>query len=126
MRARAEHYLAGETPTRRALSDEARYYNANTIDKILWDGELTSDKTCIENAFVDHYTSLFSPAVPNVEQFKKDFLPLMPRLDAEVKDTLEEPITLVEVERAIAELKGGKAPGPDGLGAAFYKFFQTS
>lgn len=125
VRARAEHFLAGAAPTKRAISDEARYSKANTINEIMLDGQLTRDKKGIEEAFVQHYTSLFSPGFADIEAFKKDFLPSMPRLDDEVKNRLEEPITLGEVERAIGNLKGGKSPGPDGLGAAFYKRFAS-
>lgn len=125
VRARAEHYLAGEAPTKRAISDEARYAKANAINEIVVEGELTRDKKVIEDAFVKYYTSLFRPAFPNIEDFKKDFLQFMPRLDDEVKNNLEETITLGEVETAIGNLKGGKSPGPDGLGAAFYKRFSN-
>lgn len=47
----------------------------------------------------------------------------MPRLDDDIKKRLDESITLAEVEGAVRNLKGGKSPRPDGLGAAFYKKF---
>lgn len=56
--------------------------------------------------------------------FQSFFLPLMPKLADELKERLEQPITLGEVEKAIDDLKGGKSPGPDGLGAEFYKVFK--
>lgn len=34
------------------------------------------------------------------------------------------PISVLEIRRAIDDLSSGKSPGPDGLGAAFYKAFK--
>ena len=48
----------------------------------------------------------------------------MPKLTDDLKKRLEQPITLGEVEKAIENLKPGKSPGPDGLGAEFYKAFK--
>lgn len=40
-----------------------------------------------------------------------------------MREELERPISLGEIQTAISELKVGKSPGPDGLGADFYKRF---
>lgn len=123
IRARAEGLLAGEMPTKRALSDEMRYAKRNKIEEILWQGHVTKDVENIKTAFIEHYTNLFSTAYPCTERFRQDYLKFMPRLEDEVKVQLEEPITLQEIEAAIGDLKVGKAPGPDGLSAEFYKKF---
>lgn len=125
VRARAEGLLAGERPTKRALSDEMRYAKKNSIVEILWQGQVTRDAENISRAFVEHYASLFSTAYPHAEKFKQVYLKLMPRLEDEVRCQLEEPVTLQEIETAIGDLKVGKAPGPDGLSAEFYKKFSA-
>lgn len=41
----------------------------------------------------------------------------------EEKNKSEEKITVEEIEEAITQTKSGKAPGPDGYTAKFYKIF---
>lgn len=48
----------------------------------------------------------------------------MPQLSQETKKNLESPITVSEIENAIDRFPPGKSPGPDGLGAAWYKAFK--
>ena len=47
----------------------------------------------------------------------------LPKLQAEVKEDLANPITRREVSVALNKLKGKKAPGVDGLPAEFYNIF---
>lgn len=125
IRARAERLWLGETPTKRSLSDEKRYASQNNIIEIQYGASMTREKELIERAFVEHYQDLLGHSKRVEEGFDREFLPLMPKLDAEVKASLEVPISLQEIERAIDELTPGKSPGPDGLGAAFYKAFKS-
>lgn len=46
---------------------------------------------------------------------------LMPSLSPEIRDILEEPITLPKLQAALNSAKAGKALGPDGLTATYYK-----
>lgn len=124
VRARAERLWNGETPTKRALSDEKRYATKKEIEAIIYQNEETSEPTMIERAFVAHYRELLGSKKKLEKGFERDFLNLMPRLEEDIKANLELPITLREIEDAIDGLGAGKAPGPDGLGAAFYKAFK--
>lgn len=124
VRARAERLWLGETPTKRALGEEKRQAVKKEIKEIRYKNEATRDKELIKKAFVECYQRLLSPKIKDTVAFRNDFLSLMPRLDDEVRETLERPISLHEVEQAIDELSTGKAPGPDGLGAAIYKTFK--
>lgn len=45
----------------------------------------------------------------------------MPKLSAEVNKTLEDPITLTELQTAIGATKPGKASGTDGFTLQYYK-----
>lgn len=121
VRARAERFITGEAPTKRALSLEKRYARRNEITEVECDGAVTSDRVEIERAFFDYYCTLFAASPVDVESFKRDFLPLMPRLDNATKEVLEATITAEDVLFAIEALNPGKSPGPDGLSAAFYK-----
>lgn len=78
----------------------------------------------IERAFYEHYREFLGQARSIEGGFATTFLPLMPKLDEEIRAGLEAPISLSEIESAIDDLTLGKSPGPDGLGACFYKTFK--
>lgn len=124
IRARAEKLWAGEKPSKRALGDEKRYATKNEIKQINFRNKATSDKESIESAFVEHYTTLFGRERQIEPGFAHCFLANMPRLEDDVRARLDEPISLQEIEAAIDELAAGKSPGPDGLGAGFYRGFK--
>lgn len=124
VRARAEALTAGEVPTKRALRLEKTYASRNQIHEIEWNGNLVMDNFSIADVFFQHYQALFSLRKVDVPKFKNAFLGVMPQLDDELKERLEQPISKEEVYRAIDNLNNGKSPGPDGLSAAFYKAFK--
>lgn len=125
LRARAERVWLGETPTKRALSEEKRYAMTKEVKEIVYQGQLTNDGEMIERAFVDYYSTLLSKRTSEISAFKSEYLPLMPKIDGELKDALERPISVAEIEKAIDDLSVRKSPGPDGLGAAIYKIFKV-
>lgn len=124
VRARAERFLLGEAPTKRALSSEKRYARRNVIAEIVSDGVVYNDQSNIERCFCEHYEKLFARHPVDVVKFKEEFICLMPKLAEETIESLARDITVEEVRRAIDELNTGKTPGPDGLSAAFYKKFK--
>lgn len=124
VRARSEKLVVGETPTKRALSDEKKYARGNEIAEVEYSGNLARDQHAIKEAFVDYYSRLFALSTPKNPSFRKDFLPEVPQLDSELTASLEREIDVKEVEKAIDDLNPGKSPGPDGLTAAFYKAFK--
>lgn len=123
IRARSENLLAGEMPTKRSLSDENRHAKKNEIERIQYKGSEVREQTEIETAFFEHYKDLFSSNQPQ-DGFERSFLGLLPELEKETTERLEIPISVNEIEEAIDNLSNGKSPGPDGLGAAFYKLFK--
>lgn len=48
----------------------------------------------------------------------------LPKITENVKDNLESPITVEEINRALAESAPGKSPGPDGFTNFYYKKFK--
>ena len=52
-----------------------------------------------------------------------EFLEELPQLPENQKELLEQPISLLECKEALFSMTDGKAPGEDGLTAAFYKTF---
>lgn len=125
IRARAERLWGGETPTRRAFSDEKSYAKRNEIQEISYKNTVTGDSKIIEKAFVEYYTELLGLQKNVTSDYKSTFLTLLPQLEEDDKVQLEAPITKAEIETAIDELSTGKSPGPDGIHAAFYKAFRS-
>lgn len=125
VRARAEKYLMGEQPTKRALADEKRYAVRNEIAEIEVDGVTRTCPRSIQQAFVAHYKQLFeSPVQGKGAPAWVKLLEALPQLAEEEAESLSQPITLQEVERAIDDLPNSKTPGPDGISAEFFKKFK--
>lgn len=59
-------------------------------------------------------------AEPLLEELRKRTVP------TSIRDELETPITLEEIELAIHKLTAHKTPGPDGLGTEYYKEFSDT
>lgn len=69
----------------------------------------------------NYFANLFSSQVhaPNEEVIQK----VTPRVTTQMNDALMAPFTEEDVRRAVFSIGDFKAPGPDGLHAAFYKRF---
>lgn len=59
VRSRAEKFLLGEQPTKRALSGEHKYAQAKQINSIHSGPMLTFDKDVIQDVFFRHYKYVF-------------------------------------------------------------------
>lgn len=71
------------------------------------------------------YEELYSSDYISSAEARSKFLDRLdlPYLSDDQKEALNRPISKEEVLDVIKNLKGGKAPGPDGFGADFYKAF---
>lgn len=124
VRARVEATITGEAPTKRALAKEKKWARRNEIHEVEQDGVILYDQSGIEHVFTAFYRKLFARCPVDAEGFETEFMPLMPKIDDSSKEMLERRITADEIAVAIDDLKRGKSPGPDGLGADFYKAFK--
>lgn len=124
IRSRTQRLIGGEMPTKRSLADEKSHARRNEIREIEHEGIVLTGQSELEGVFAKHYEDLFTRKTPK-QGFKQSFLTLMPQLDEDTTDALQSTITVKEIEDAIDSLNNGKSPGPDGLGAAFYKAFKT-
>ncbi|KAG0436909.1 hypothetical protein HPB47_017702, partial [Ixodes persulcatus] len=126
VRARAEKFLLGEQPTKRALADERKFALAKEITSVDQNGVVSSDKDDIKKVFVAYYVELFGGKDrPKDMTAINDLLRTAPELSQEAKEWMEEPITLSEIDRAIEGMAAHKTPGPDGLCAEFYQHFRA-
>ncbi|XP_078521667.1 uncharacterized protein LOC144790897 [Lissotriton helveticus] len=98
----------------------------NTITSLLdGNGTPNSDPTKIVNIFKDFYEKLYARNVHVDSEKMKKYLSncTLPTPTTAERESLNEPISESEVVSAIKSLKKGKAPGPDGYTAPFYKTF---
>lgn len=95
----------------------------NTIPSLLDDNQVRHYKTKDINTIMrQFYQKLYSSECELSEGRRKEFFNRvsLPSLSEEKREKLNLPVT-EEVRAAIASLKGGKAPGPDGFCPEFYK-----
>ncbi|KAM8930700.1 LOW QUALITY PROTEIN: myomegalin-like [Pelodytes ibericus] len=81
----------------------------------------------IGNAFNSYYYSLYN--LPNnnqtreINKYFEEKSESFPKISQEVQEIVNRPFEIAEVLKSIKRLKSGKAPGPDGFDATFYKIF---
>lgn len=125
IRSRSTRFLSGEQPTRRSLDDERRYALSKQIVEVADDRGRYNRTNDIVSAFHRHYTGLFGMSTPTADIDAVDnIINLMPVLGADERSLVDGPLLLCEIEHAIDTLKCGKTPGPDGIGAEFYKTYK--
>lgn len=84
------------------------------------DDSLTWNNEEKEGIIYDYFSGIMGNKVPRTRTFNWDRLALT---TVQVTSGLEldRPFTESEIEAAVMSLPGGKAPGPDGFSAEFYK-----
>lgn len=90
-------------------------------------GELSTDPIEINTSFKKFYEKLYESECSADEEFQNAFLDQLPFkvISEEDKEFLDNPITKEEILEAIGDMNNGRAPGPDGLPAQFYKVFKN-
>lgn len=81
----------------------------------------------INNYFQSFYSKLYTSESPATSHMLHSFLGQIeiPVLSEDAKKELNSPIVLSELSDAIDSLKGGKAPGPDGIPIKIYKNYKN-
>ena len=77
----------------------------------------------IKEVAADFYTELFSPKPTHSKAAEKLFGNIKNKISPVQRASMDEIITLEELEKAVFKLQKGKSPGPDGLPAEFYQVF---
>uniref|UniRef100_A0A8C5M4Y7 Reverse transcriptase domain-containing protein n=1 Tax=Leptobrachium leishanense TaxID=445787 RepID=A0A8C5M4Y7_9ANUR len=94
------------------------------------EGQLKHQPRQIAEGFARYYTSLYNLATETdvYQPTLQDIFPFLnslhlPQLSDNLQDELSRPITSIELTSALKGLPNGKAPGPDGFTAKYYKCF---
>lgn len=124
LQSRSQSYEHGDKASK-LLAHQLRQKSAShCIPQIKTDYGITTDPLEINNAFKNFYTSLYSydhSASPDFDAFFTNLE--TPLIDEASAQSLENPITLVELNTAMISLQNGKCPGPDGYPIEFFKKF---
>ena len=113
-----------EGPNKLFLALEQNIQRKRTITQIQdAQGTLHSDSETIVNTFREHFKQIYTKE-HTVDTEQKKILSLCKQLSEQDKAQLETPITLQDIKQAIYKLQNDKSPGPDGLTAEFYKYYE--
>ena len=98
----------------------------NQINKIRNENEeITTDNTEIQQIIRECYQQLYANKMDNLEEMDEFFEKHnLPKLNQELIQNLNRPITSTEIETVIKNLPTNKSPGPDGFTAEFYQNFR--
>ena len=123
LKSRHMSYEYGEKPSR-GLAYSLRHTSiSHVIDQIDSESGLLSDPTDINQQFCNFYSNLYTSEPPTdlslVDTFFRDLA--IPTVDEKLRESLDSPVSLEEITKAIACLQSGKCPGPDGFPTEFYK-----
>ncbi|CAI5767566.1 Hypothetical predicted protein [Podarcis lilfordi] len=94
----------------------------NTVTSLEVDGKIIHKPNEISNCFQGYFRKLYAQGPVNeqeIEEFVKKHG--LPKISEQSRRILNEKITGQEIEGAIQKMQLGKAPGPDGLTARYYK-----
>lgn len=129
-----DRYINGNKPGKLLARALKKKKNNNYVEKIRTkSGEIRHRTGDIANTFQEFYGGLYAINIKKAQDTKgsksertKKFLKeaRLPRITESDKSMLEEPISELEIKKAIQEIPNGKSPGPDGLTALYYKKFQ--
>ena len=100
-------------------------YQSNGVTHQLADenGQIQSDTSSLLTITEKFYTKLFAKSRTNSAKQTQILRNVKSKLNATDRKSLDDPLTLEQLEKALWSLANGKSPGPDGITVEFYKAF---
>lgn len=105
------------------FSLEKHHHTINNISKLFIDGAVTEDYPKIADFCSNFYKDLYSARF--CQTVADNFLNSLrvKTISKADKESCDKPISPLEIQQSINQLKNNKSPGSDGLTAEFYKSF---
>ena len=75
----------------------------------------------MEQLIYDYFTHIFTTTNPSQSQLNTALATVPAKLTEDMRKFMDKPFTEEEVEGALTQMCPTKAPGPDGLPAAFFQ-----
>ena len=128
IRLKQTFYDQGEKPSKLLAWQIKKLESDRAINTIRNEqGELSTDPTEMNSTFVSYYKTLYNSDSPLDLVNQNSFLEglVFPCISEGTKTELERELNLNDISNAIANMRGGKASGPDGLPIDIYKLFKA-
>lgn len=125
IRSRVATLQRDEEPMKIFRTRERMRASQNKISELKVGEATFTEQADIEREFLAVYKGLFSEKKVTDQELLKKVTGGLPKISDDVRDILEQEITVSEVEKAINKLAPRKSPGVDGFGTAFYKKFSV-
>ncbi|KAM7304867.1 hypothetical protein ISCGN_014767 [Ixodes scapularis] len=122
VRSRVEGLEGEIQPSKIFRTHERRRVKENALREVRGEGGVATSQEEIAAMFEEAYGKLFREEELDEDAFVS-VLRGSPTVPDETTDVMNCPIRPSEVQQAIKKLSRNKAPGPDGIGAEFYKMF---
>ena len=127
IRSRAQWLSGGEKPSSYFCSLEKFYYTEKTVKRVVADdGNVITDQKEILNELRTYYKNLFKSKDMGLLDCDPDVLRNLSgfkTLSENEANSLEGPLTINEISKALKAMKNQKCPGIDGFPADFFKVF---
>lgn len=124
---RHRSYEYGEKPGRALAYSLRQMSTSYVIGQIESETGLVSDPSDVNRQFSEFYSKLYSSEEPSDQNTMKSFFADLdlPTVDETIRESLDDPFSLEEINHAIRCMQSGKCPGPDGFPTEFYKKFSA-
>ena len=118
-------YEKGEAVIAFYSNIEERKFSKNIIGQLAEtkDGKIYADNKNIMNIATKFYTNLYTPSKVNTKTQERILGNIKCKVTQEQRQTLDAPITLEEIKKAVFQMQTGKSPGLDGIPIEFYQEF---